>query len=98
MDGEQAEENHRRKSEQHLRSGLRWFLGCIIGLIIFLLAFFGQNRNLENRELHNKIDSLQSELFIHQINVQRYEIALDMIKDEDSVLYEKFENYLSETE
>jgi len=38
----QAEENHRIKSEQHLRSGLRWFLGCIVALIIFLLAFYGQ--------------------------------------------------------
>lgn len=44
------------------------------------------------------IDSLKSELFIEQINVQRYEIVIDRIKDEDSVLYEKIEKYLSETE
>jgi len=79
----------------------------IIFIILFVLTMilWGWALSL-NYSLHREskvdslkiIDSLKSELFIEQINVQRYEIVIDRIKDEDSVLYEKIEKYLSETE
>jgi hypothetical protein len=55
-------------------------------------------RESKNVDSLKTIDSLKSELFIEQINVQRYEIIIDRIKDEDSILYEKIEKYLNETE
>lgn len=36
-----------------------------------------------------EIDSLKSELFILQTNIQRYEIMMEKVKEEDSLLYEK---------
>ncbi|MEY3421246.1 MAG: hypothetical protein RIR48_1535, partial [Bacteroidota bacterium] len=37
----------------------------------------------------SETDSLKSELFILQTNIQRYEIMMDKVKEEDSLLYEK---------
>jgi len=82
----------------------------IIFIILFVLTMIlwgwalSLNYSLHRQHRESKvdslkiIDSLKSELFIEQINVQRYEIVIDRIKDEDSVLYEKIEKYLSETE
>lgn len=39
-------------------------------------------------------DSLKNELFIEQTNVVRYEIALDRLKEVDSVSAQKFEESL----
>jgi len=39
-------------------------------------------------------DSLENELFIQTTNVTRYEIALDKLKEEDSVSAQKFEDAL----
>lgn len=44
------------------------------------------------------IDSIQNELFIQSTNVTRYEIALDRLKENDSVAASKFEKALSNIE
>jgi len=48
--------------------------------------------------LHKVIDSINSDLFIEHINAERYEIALDRLKTEDSLSAAIFENYLNNTE
>jgi hypothetical protein len=47
---------------------------------------------------NTNIDSLQTELFINQSNVGRYETALGLLSEEDSIAAKKFEDKLSETE
>jgi len=47
---------------------------------------------------NTNLDSLQAELFINQSNVGRYETALGLLSEEDSVAAKKFEDKLSETE
>jgi hypothetical protein len=39
-------------------------------------------------------DSLKNELFIEHTNVDRYEIALDRLREEDSISAQKFEDKL----
>ena len=39
----------------------------------------------------NTIDSLQSELFVQQTIVTRYEVALELLKEEDKKAADKFE-------
>ena len=41
-----------------------------------------------------RLSELHDSLFIMNINLGRYEIALDMLKEEDSVAAQKFENIL----
>lgn len=40
------------------------------------------------------IDSINNELFIQSTNVTRYEIALERLREEDSVAANKFDNIL----
>jgi hypothetical protein len=47
---------------------------------------------------NTNLDSLQAELFIQQTNVGRYETALGLLSEEDSIAAKKFEDKLSETE
>jgi len=44
--------------------------------------------------LSNTIDSLNNELFIQQINITRYEIALGQLMENDSISAKKFEDKL----
>jgi cell division protein FtsL len=44
------------------------------------------------------IDSLRNELFIQSTNVTRYEIALDRLKEQDSIAAIKFDKALSNIE
>ena len=43
----------------------------------------------------NTIDSLESELFVQQTIVTRYEVALELLKEEDKKAAEKFELILT---
>jgi hypothetical protein len=43
----------------------------------------------------NTIDSLQSELFVQQTIVTRYETALELLKEEDKKAADKFELILT---
>jgi uncharacterized protein YlxW (UPF0749 family) len=46
-------------------------------------------------DLRKQVDSLQTELFIKQTQIGRYEIALEIFKEEDSVAADHFEYILS---
>ena len=46
-------------------------------------------------ELSKQVDSLQTELSIKQIEVGRYEMALELLREEDSVAANHFETILS---
>ena len=51
------------------------------------------NAKLESNTVN--VDSLQNELFIKQTEVGRYEMALDIFKEEDSVGADHFEYILN---
>ena len=46
-------------------------------------------------EKANTIDSLESELFVQQTIVTRYEVALELLKEEDKKAADKFELILT---
>ena len=46
-------------------------------------------------ELQKQVDSLQTELFIKQAELGRYEVALELFKEEDSVGADHFEYILN---
>jgi hypothetical protein len=96
---EQAKEFFKRKKqERSLKIGLMWFSGTCICLLVFIFYLLSRGNMTPESPLQKEVDSLRNELFIQETNVQRYEIAIDMIKEEDSVLYEKFQECLKNTE
>lgn len=44
--------------------------------------------------LQKIVDSLSNEVFIHKTNVDRYEIAVGILKERDSISAQKFEDIL----
>jgi hypothetical protein len=80
----------------------------IFGLFLINLSLFiyvKKKYNLTsktNYELkHNQtiIDSLRQEIYIYELQLNRYEITLDILKERDYKTYEIFENTMSmETE
>jgi len=46
-------------------------------------------------DLQKQVDSLQAELFIKQTEASRYEMALELFKEEDSVGADHFEYILN---
>jgi hypothetical protein len=50
------------------------------------------NGNIQKTEL---IDSLRSELFVNETIIMRYEVALDILKEEDKKAADKFELILT---
>lgn len=75
------------------------------GLVVFLGLFsiwvvLSNLRNVSDITHRNNYvnDSLTNEIFIHSTNVTRYEIALERLKEEDSVCAKKFEDKLTNIE
>jgi len=71
------------------------------GALILLLTTIYEQNNVINEykaKASVNVDSLQTELFINQSNVGRYETALGLLSEEDSVAAKKFEDKLSEIE
>lgn len=66
-------------------------------LILLLTTIYEQNNTINEYKAKVKVnvDSLQTELFIKQTEVGRYEMALEMFKEEDSVGADHFEHVLS---
>jgi hypothetical protein len=57
--------------------------------------------NLENElsKVESEKDSLKDELFINKVEVGRYELTIDHLKEYDPKAYKEFDRYLShETE
>ena len=68
------------------------------GALILLLTTIYEQNNVINKykvKANINIDSLQSELFQNQSQLGRYEVALEMLKEEDSVAADHFEFILS---
>ena len=58
-----------------------------------------EEAQVEIDSLQRVIDSLSSEIFVIETNYQRYEIALEILKQRDTVASQKFEDILyKETE
>lgn len=60
-------------------------------LIILLLASCN-SKPIDNYQ--STIDSLQSEIFVKETIIMRYEITLEMLKETDSIAAQKFEYIL----
>lgn len=75
------------------------------GLIVAVFVIAGLYIVNQHRELHNKqaiimqkqyeLDSVKSELFVESINVTRYEIALEYLKEESPSCYDKYNEIIS---
>lgn len=82
--------------------------GVIVLLVIFSIwvvltntkKTFETNKkhSLEIESLNRKVDSLGSEIFILNTNVMRYEIALEMLEEENPSAASEFNKALSNTE
>ena len=66
-------------------------------LVLLLTTIYEQNNAINEYKAKDKIDidSLQSELFQNQSQLGRYQVALEMLKEEDSVAADHFEYILS---
>jgi len=80
------------------------FLFAIISFTLFIgfaiLSYAYSNENKEMTNKYNKtLDSLNNELFIKQTELGRYDMGLELLKEEDSTAADKFQNILkSKTE
>jgi hypothetical protein len=83
-------------------------LGIGLALSMLVINYFQQRELAKLRAEHkmevivggdiqkaNTIDSLQSELFVQQTIVTRYETALELLKEEDKNAADKFELILT---
>jgi hypothetical protein len=66
-------------------------------LILLLTTIYEQNNVINEYKAKASIntDSLQTELFIKQTEIGKYEMALETLKEEDSVAADHFEYILS---
>jgi hypothetical protein len=67
----------------------------IISLGVMLMINSAQQIAEPVIDCSGKIDSLENEIFIRQTNLGRYEMALEILKEEDSVAADHFEHILS---
>ncbi len=82
----------------------KWLRFFVVFLLLFSIWVVISNvRNVSILSKNNQSvvdsliylnDSLKNELFIEHTNVDRYEIALDRLKEEDSISAQKFEDKL----
>ena len=72
------------------------FAGILAGFAItsYILTPVA-NSTRQAVELQKQVDSLQAELFIKQAELGRYEVALELFKEEDSVGADHFEYILN---
>jgi len=73
-------------------------IGCLVGTCIFHFNKYTTASTAYILDLRKQVDSLQTELFIQKTNVGRYEMALELLKSEDSLAAKQFENQLNQTE
>jgi hypothetical protein len=95
------------KTETKLKSGL---VMSLLGLITMSMFYFQQKDDLqkckdgqdfflggdiEKQELINQRDSLQSELFVTEVQLNRYQIALELFKEKNKTGADEFELILT---
>ena len=69
-------------------------IGFLIGTFIFEFNKYRTASTAYSLDLRKQVDSLQTELSIQKTNVGRYEMALELFKEEDSVAADHFEYIL----
>jgi uncharacterized coiled-coil protein SlyX len=70
----------------------------LVGAMLFITYKIGERNKFYNHNALNQektIDSLNSELFILQTQVARYEITLDLLEEQDKLAADKFKKILS---
>ena len=95
------------KTETKLKTGL---VMSLLGLITMSMFYFQQKDDLqkckdgqdfflggdiEKQELINQRDSLQSELFVTEVQLNRYQIALELFKEKNKTGADEFELILT---
>jgi hypothetical protein len=65
------------------------FLVLFIGVSIVCFNYSEENKGI-TQKYEKTLDSLNNELFIKQTEAGRYEVALELFKEEDSVAADKF--------
>jgi hypothetical protein len=65
------------------------FLVLFIGVSIVSFNYSKENKGI-TQKYEKTMDSLNNELFIKQIEADRYKVALELFKEEDSVAADKF--------
>jgi hypothetical protein len=90
---------------------LKTGIGMLLASLIIFIFFYYQQQNefkkhkesdsfiqggdIEKQVLINQRDSLQSELFISEVQLSRYEIALELFKEKNKTGAEEFELILT---
>ena len=70
-------------------------IGFAIGTCLAEFSRYATASTAHTVDLLRQVDSLQAELSIKQTQVGRYEMALELFKEEDSVAADHFEYILS---
>jgi hypothetical protein len=65
------------------------FLVLFIGVSIVCFNYSKENKGI-TQKYEKTLDSLNNELFIKQTEAGRYEVAIELLKEEDSVAADKF--------
>lgn len=84
------------KTETKFRAGIAMSL---LGLIMVTFAYFQQqdelqkyrSANIEIQKLDDLKDSLESELFVRDIQINRYEVALELFREKNKTGADEFE-------
>jgi hypothetical protein len=72
---------------------------AIAAIVLFAAGYETASLKRENTLLQNRVDSIYDELYINNVNLTRYEIALELLEEQDSIAADKFKNILTnETE
>jgi hypothetical protein len=72
---------------------------AIAAIVLFAAGYETASLKRENTILQNRIDSIYDELYISNVNLTRYEIALELLEEQDSIAADKFKNiHTNETE
>lgn len=79
-------------TETKLRAGITMSL---LGLIMVTFAYFQQQDELQkylSGDIVNKLrDSVQSELFVRDVQINRYEVALELFREKNKTGADEFE-------
>lgn len=83
-------------TETKFRAGIAMSL---LGLIMVTFAYFQQqdelqkyrSANIEIQKLDDLKDSLESELFVRDIQINRYEVALELFREKNKTGADEFE-------
>jgi|APGre2960657373_1045057.scaffolds.fasta_scaffold666039_2 hypothetical protein len=72
---------------------------AIAAIVLFAAGYETASLKRENTILQNRVDSIYDELYISNVNLTRYEIALELLEEQDSIAADKFKNiHTNETE